>query len=106
MDLGAEAAHEDAFFFGEAFGDEEHDLVAAVDADQGEADAGVAGGGFKDGGARAEQAAGFGVEDHAQGGAVFDGAAGVEEFKLGEDGGGAGGDEAAELEHGVLPMRW
>jgi len=42
----------------------------------------------------------FGVEDHAEGGAVFDGAARVEEFKLGEEVGGVGRREAAELEDG------
>ena len=47
-----------------------------------------------------EEAAAFGVEDHAEGGAVFDGAAGVEEFKLGEERGGVGGREAAELKEG------
>jgi len=98
VDLGAESTHEGAFFFGEAFGDKEDDAVAAVDADEGESDAGVAGGGFGDDGVFVKEAAAFGVEDHAEGGAIFDGSAGVEEFELGEDMGGAGGDDAMELE--------
>ena len=98
-DLGAEAAHENAFFLGKAFGDEELDFVAAVDADERQADAGVAGGGLKNGAARMEQAAGFGVEDHSQCRAVFDGAAGVEEFELGENLRAGLGREPGQLEH-------
>ena len=96
----AEAAHEDAFLFGEALGDEEQDLVAAVDADKGESDAGVPGGRLNDCRTRAKQAACLGVEDDAEGGAVFDAAAGVEELELGEEGGGGRWGDAAEAEHG------
>jgi len=98
MDFSAESAHEDAFFFGEAFGDVEDDAVAAVDANKGESDTGIAGGGFGDDGVFVQQAAAFGIKDHAKSGAVFDGAAGVEKFKLGEQVGGVGRREAAELQ--------
>ena len=47
-DLGSEAAHENALLFREAFGDEQLYAVAAIDADQREPDAGIAGGGLKD----------------------------------------------------------
>ncbi len=94
----AESAHEGALFFGEAFGNKEDDAIAAVDADQGQSHAGVAGGGFGDDGVLVEQAAAFGVEDHAQGGAVFDGAAGVEELELGVDFSSGVGSEAAEAQ--------
>jgi hypothetical protein len=50
-----------------------------------------------------EKAAGFGVENHADGGSVFDAATGVEEFQLGEDGCGWCGGEASELQHGGVP---
>jgi hypothetical protein len=49
-----------------------------------------------------KDAAAFGVEDHAKGGAVFDGATGVEEFELGVKLCVVRGDEAAQLKDGCV----
>ena len=59
-------------------------VVALLRGHQGQAQAGVAGGGFDDGAAGLQLAAGFGGLDHGQGDAVLDRAAGVLVFQLDE----------------------
>ncbi len=54
--LSAERLHERDFFLRETFRHGEHGLVAAAAADQRQAHAGVAGGGFEDGRARLQAA--------------------------------------------------
>ncbi len=79
-DLGSEESHELAAFDGEGFGHGDDEWVALLRTDHGEADAGVAAGGFDDGLAGLECAGAFGVFDDAEGEAVLDGAEGVEGF--------------------------
>ena len=81
-DLGSEEAHELAALDGEGFGHGDDERVAFLRADHGEADAGVAAGGFDDGLAGLECAGAFGVFDDAEGETVFDGAEWVEGFDL------------------------
>jgi hypothetical protein len=102
MDLSAKAAHEGALLLSEAFRDEEDDAIAAVDANESESYSRVAGGGLGDDGVLVEEAVAFGIEDHAQRGAIFDGAAGVEELELGKEGSGAGAGETAQFEDGSV----
>ena len=75
---GAKTAHEDAFLFGKAFGHKEYDFVTAMHAHQGKPHPGIAGGRLDDGCARLQQAAPFGVQNHAQRGPILDAAAGIE----------------------------
>ena len=64
-------------------GDHEDAAVAPLGRHDGQAHAGVAGGGLDDGAAGPEQALVLGPGDHGQGGAVLDAAAGVEHLQLG-----------------------
>ena len=77
-DGGAKAAHENALFFGKAFGHKENHLVAAMHAHQGEPHPGIAGCRLYDGPAWLQQAAPFGVQDHAQRCPILNAAAGIE----------------------------
>ena len=61
------------------------DLVAAIGADHGVGDAGVAAGGVQDDALGIQAAGALAIQDHVEGGAVLHGAAGVEVFGLGED---------------------
>jgi hypothetical protein len=69
-------------------------------ADQGQSHAGVACGGFDNGRALMDEASGFSIENHAQRGAILDTAAGIEELKLGEDGGDRWWCDASQAQHG------
>lgn len=60
-------------------------MIAFDGGDEGEADAGVAAGGFDDGCAGLEEAFLLGVVDHRVGDAVFDAAQWVEVFEFGDD---------------------
>src|SRR5437588_3018371 len=64
-DLGAEGAHDDYFFLRKFFGHKEPDLIAAIYADQSEANAGISGGSFNDGASRLEFSISFGAGDYA-----------------------------------------
>ena len=77
--------------------------VALDGAHQGQADAGVAAGGFEDGLIRGELACGFRRLDHGQGRAVLDGAAGVEVFQFDVDLHPGMGVEAVQAHDGGLP---
>ena len=65
-------------------GDDEHQLVALLRRDQCQAEAGVTGGRFDDGGARLEVAAALGAFDHLQRHAVLDRTAGIRRLELQE----------------------
>ena len=84
-DFGPECAQERDFFRRLRFGDDNHGAIPLGMADDGEADAGVAGRAFNDRVAGPELAALFGIEDDAQGGAVLDGATGVQPFCLAQN---------------------
>ena len=101
-DGGSETTHQDAFLLGEALGDKEHHSIAAVHADKGQPHTCIAGGRLDDRGAGLEYPPLLGVEDHSQGGAVFDAASGIQELKLGVDGGPAWPGDSAEPQHGGL----
>ncbi len=75
---GPKAAHENALFFGKAFGHKENHLVAAMHAHQGEPHPGIAGGCLDDSPAWLQQAAPFGIQDHAQRCPILNAAAGIE----------------------------
>ncbi len=85
--------------------DDEH--VAALAGDEGEAEAGVAGGSLDDGGlrvgARVESPVALGGLDHAQADAVLDRAGGVHHLELAEQAAGAG-IEVVGSSIGVLPI--
>ena len=98
-DFCSEEAHELAAFDGEGLGHGDYEGVALLGADHGEADAGVAAGGFDDGLAGLEGAGAFGVLDDAEGEAVLDGAEGVEGFDLDEEVD-AGGGELVDADYG------
>ena len=75
--LGAEGPHDDDFFLGKLLRHEQAHFVSAIHADQGEADAGVSGGGFDDGASGPQLAFLLGAGDQANGGAVFHAASGI-----------------------------
>ena len=83
--LGAVRFEDFLALLGGVGGEDELHLVSAVGADHGVGDAGIAAGGVEDRAGVVELAGAFAVEDHVGGGAVLDGAAGVEVFGLGED---------------------
>ncbi len=81
--FGTQGPHDRDFFFGKTFRNEERDFVAALHTDEGETDAGVAGGGFDDCAAGLEAAFFFGAQNDSAGGAIFHAAAGIQVFQLG-----------------------
>src|SRR5580704_1948274 len=100
--LGAEGAHDLDLFLGEALGHEQLHFIAAIDADEREADAGVSGGRFDDSAARRELAVLLGAADDPDGCAIFHTTAGVQVFELGEYVSRSRGDQALQLQHGSL----
>ena len=72
------------FFRRHLVGHDENHAVALDAAHQGQADAGVAGGGLDDGAARLQAAVGFGRFDDGQADAVLDGTAGILRFQFQE----------------------
>ena len=84
-------------------GQAELDLISFVCADHGVGDAGVAAGGIEDDFAGGELAGALAFQDHVEGGAVLDGAAGIEKLGLGVDldAGEVGGDAVEADEGGV-----
>jgi hypothetical protein len=72
-----------------------------IPAHQGQAEAGIAGGGFDDGAAGAQAAIPLGGVDHGQANAVLDGAAGVLGFKLEEQRARAGIEAADPHQRGI-----
>ena len=99
-DLRAEATHERAFFFRVAIRHEQAHTIAALHSDESQTDAGISCCGFADGAPGAEDAAAFGIEHNAEGGAVLDAAAGIHHVELGPNLGAAGRDYAIEPHHG------
>jgi hypothetical protein len=97
--LGAEGSHDDDFLFGKFLRDEQANLVAATHADQGEADAGVSGGGLDDGASALQLAFALGAFDQANGGTVFHAAARVQVFQFGEDVGRSRGGQLLHVQH-------
>src|SRR3546814_10854803 len=83
--LGAGDAQEILLLLALGIGDDDDGAIAARAGDQGEADAGVAGGALDDDAARPQRAALLGVLDDGPGGAVLHRAAGVLELRLAED---------------------
>ena len=86
--LGAISLDEVATFHAHGLGHGQDEVVALDGADESQAYARVAAGGFDDGGAGFEQAALFGILNHGEGDAVLDTATRVEELHLGDNGGG------------------
>ena len=99
-EVRAEDAEETAAFNGHGLRHGEGELIAFRSTDEGESDAGVAGGGFEDMGFLVDFAGLFASFDHGDADAVFDGAEGVEEFALGQDDAAAGGHDAVDLDEG------
>ena len=100
--LGAQGTHDDYFFFGKTLGDEQHNFVTALHTDQGQADAGVAGGGFDDRASGLELPFRFSAQNDSAGGAIFHAAAGVQVFQLGKDVRGTVRDELLQLQDGSV----
>ena len=98
--LGAQSSHDLDFFFGETFGNEKRDLVTALDADESEADAGIAGSGFDDRATRLEASVFFGAQDDSTGGAILHTATRVQIFQLGEDAGRVARNQFLQLKNG------
>ena len=101
-DLGAEGPHDYGFFLREALRNEECHLVAAVHADQGEADPGIAGGRFNNGSSWPETPFFLGSLNDPDGGAVFYAPARIQVFQLGIDLSRAGRNNSFELEDGSI----
>src|SRR5690606_18492482 len=80
--LGAVGPQHVALVLADLVGTHEHALVAALLRDQGQADAGVTGGGLDDRPTRLQFARGFGRIDHLHRDAVLGAAAGIEVFDL------------------------
>src|SRR5580698_5906998 len=77
LDSGSKATHQYAFFFGISFGHEQHNLVAAVDADQSQPNPGIARRGFHNCRSGLQDAPHLCIENHAERGAIFYAAAWV-----------------------------
>ena len=97
MHLGAHGLEVQHLFRGHLVGHHQHHPVTLGPAHQRQAQAGIAGGGFNDGTARAQATVAFSGVDHRQADAVLDGTAGVLRFKLEKQRAGAG-IEAADLD--------
>ena len=100
--LSTEGTHDRDFFFGETFGHEEGDFVSALDPDQGQADAGITGGGFDDCASRPELPVGFGAQNNPAGRPVLHTAAGIEVLQLGKDAGNVVRNQLLELQDGSV----
>ncbi len=103
-DVGAEGAHQDLLLATEALRHDEDAAISAHRRDEGQADAGVAGGRLDDGASGLEAALPLGSRDHRPADAILDAAAGIHVFQLGEDARAlAGGIEAGQCHQGHLP---
>jgi len=78
----------------------DHDRMPGESSDQSEADAGIAGGGFDDGRAGGERAAGFGLADDVERDPVLRRTAGVAAFELDQHAGGKPGGQHAQFDQG------
>ena len=83
--LRAVGLHQLAALHAHGFGHDNDNAVAPGGGHGGQADAGVAGGGFDDDGAGFQKAPGLGVVEHGLGDPVLDGPGGVEIFQLRQD---------------------
>ena len=83
LDLSAEHFHQFHLFHGKAFGHAQNNTIPARDADQREANSGVAGCWFDDRRAWSENAPALRVQNHTKSGAIFNTTAGIEIFELG-----------------------
>ncbi|MNZ97336.1 hypothetical protein D3C78_1165690 [compost metagenome] len=84
MHLGAHGLEVQDLLGGHLVRHHQHHPVTLGAADQGQAEAGVAGGGFDDGAAGAQAAIALGGVDHRQADAILDRTAGVLRFELEE----------------------
>ena len=98
--VGTDHAERVDLLLGLGVGHDDHGAVAAGIGDEGEADAGVACRPLDNGSAGQEGAATLGVQDDAKCGAILDGATGVHELRLTEDGAAGGGAGAHQTDEG------
>ena len=98
--LGTIVAHELLALDADGVGHDDADLVAQHRADEGEADALVAGGGLDDDGILRDFALAHGLHDHVVGNSGLDGAAHVQALVLDQDPGCSLGHHAPKLHHG------
>ena len=96
--LGAQRLEVEDLFLAHLVGHDDDQAVALLSGDQGEAEAGVAGGRLDDGAAGLEHAVVLGRLDHRQADAVLDRAARVLQLELGEQPAGPG-IELGEFDH-------
>ena len=95
--LGAEGAEDDAALLAHGVGHREDHLVTAGGTDQGQGDAGVAGGALDDGAARLQLAGLLGGVDDGLADAVLDAVGRVVELQLRDDGAGQALGNAVQL---------
>src|SRR6478735_752558 len=84
LDLGTVGLENQAPLHAHVLGHDQNTAVPPHRGDHREADARVATRGFDDGARRGQEATLLGVDDHGQGGPVFDATAGIQELALGE----------------------
>src|SRR2546425_5034919 len=83
--LGAEGSHDHDFFFRKTLWNEQHHFIAAVHADQRQADAGISSSRLDDCAAGLEKTVLLGAPDDSYGCAVLHTAAGIEVLEFGEN---------------------
>ncbi|MDT4863759.1 hypothetical protein FQZ97_984800 [compost metagenome] len=101
MHLGAHGLEVEDLLGGHLVRHHQHHPVALGTADQGQAEAGVAGGRLDDGAAGLEAAVALGAVDHRQADAVLDRAAGILRLELEEQRAGAGIEAGDAHQRGV-----
>ena len=104
--LGAEGAHDLDLFLGEVLGHEQLHLIAAIDADQRQPDAGISRGRLDDRPAGLELAFLLGAADDPDGCAILHAAAGIQVLQLSEYVSRSRGDQSLQLNIGVSPTNW
>ena len=103
QELGTHALEDPFALQAGGLGHGQEQAVALDGADHGQADAGVAAGGFDDGLLRGQLACGLRRLDHAQGRTILDGTAGIEIFQLDVDLHLGMGIETVQADDGGLP---
>ena len=101
-DFGAKRAHDRHLFLRKPLGDKQRDPIAAIYADQRQANAGVPCGGFNDHSAFFQPTITLRVANDSDGGAVFYAAAGIQVFEFGENIGGGRRRKPREPKHRSL----
>ena len=102
----AQGTHDFDFFLRETLRNEQDNFVSAIDADQGQADSGVPGGGLNNDASTLEQAIFFRTLDNPDCCAVFHASAGVQIFEFGKNVGTICGHDPAEVQHRRLPNKF